>query len=329
MSGVQVNNGKAFEYACLESIYNLLSSAQEVIVEDTPQLETARRHFESAPPDLRNRFVMAANAATRVVVRLEPQLEYPDRNIPLFLSLQADSQGQLGDVRDVLCIRKQNEWEIGLSCKHNHRAVKHSRLSATIDFGFDWFGIPASQDYFRAVTPIFDELRSIRESSDATALWSNIDNKAEKYYAPVLNAFMEELLRLDKANPTTIPEKLIRYLIGKNDFYKVITDSARKTTRVEAINISGTLNRPSEGKQSIVNITRLNLPTRLHGADFKARSNDTIEIALDKGWAISMRLYNESSHIEPTFALEFDFASVPYGIHIQVEPWLGSELGAH
>jgi len=211
-----------------------------------------------------------------------------------------------------------------LSCKHNHRAVKHSRLSATIDFGSDWFGIPASQEYFKTVTPIFDKLRTIREKSSATALWSDIDDKADKYYAPVLRAFMEELCRLDAANPLTVPEKLIRYLIGKNDFYKVITDSARKTTRVEAINIAGTLNRPSGGKQSIVNIARLKLPTRLHGADFKARSNDTIEIACDEGWAVSMRVYNENSHIEPTFALLFDFVSVPYGLHIQVEPWLDS-----
>jgi hypothetical protein len=264
---------------------------------------------------------MAANAATRVVVRLEPQLEHPNRNIPLFLSLQADSQGQLGDVRDVLCIRKQNEWEIGLSCKHNHRAVKHSRLSATIDFGSDWFGIPASQEYFKTVTPIFDELRTIREKSSATALWSDIDDKADKYYAPVLRAFMEELCRLDAANPLTVPEKLIRYLIGKNDFYKVITDSSRKTTRVEAINIAGTLNRPSGGKQSIVNIARLKLPTRFYNVDFKTNSNTTIAVVCDEGWTVSMRIHNASSRVEPSLKFDVNLVSLPNTIHAQVEPW--------
>ena len=321
MSGIQVNNGKAFEYACLESIYNVLSSAQEVIVEDTPQLKTARRHFDSASSDLRRRFVAAANAATRVIMRLEPQLEHPDRNTPLFLSLQADYKGQLGDVRDILCIRKQNDWEIGLSCKHNHRAVKHSRLSATIDFGSDWFGITTSREYFKAVTPFFDELRAIRENSKATALWSSIDNKAEKYYTPVLSAFMEELCRLDKANPSIIPEKLIRYLIGKNDFYKVITDSARKTTRVEAINIAGTLNRPSKGTQSIVNIARLKLPTRFYNVDFKPGSNTTIEVVCDEGWTVSMRIHNASLRVEPSLKFDVNLVSLPNTIHAQVEPW--------
>lgn len=64
----------------------------------------------------------------RIIKRLEPQLTEPNGNEPLFLSLQADAEGIKGDVRDVLCIRKKNGWEIGLSCKHNHHAVKHSRL---------------------------------------------------------------------------------------------------------------------------------------------------------------------------------------------------------
>ena len=129
-----VQNGKAFEYACLRSLYESLSPAQEVFIEETPQLETARSFFEGSSNDFQGRFVKAANAATRVIIRLEPQLEFPANNIPLYLSIQADKQGQLGDVRDVLCIRRQNEWEIGLSCKHNHHAVKHNRLSAASIF---------------------------------------------------------------------------------------------------------------------------------------------------------------------------------------------------
>ena len=136
-----VKNGKAFEYACLKALYDSLSPSQDVTIESTPQLETAHECFLTSSNKYQDKFVRAAGAAARVIIQLEPQLEYPATNIPLYLSIQADAQGQLGDVRDVLCIRKQNEWEIGLSCKHNHHAVKHSRLSATIDFGHRWFGI--------------------------------------------------------------------------------------------------------------------------------------------------------------------------------------------
>lgn len=343
MSGIQTNNGKAFEYACLNAIFAKVLSESEVKlgisakpetarefwnatedvvqVERTPQLETAESYFCAASGDMRRNLICAANAAARVVIRLEPQILFPDKNKPLYLSLQTDAQGQLGDVRDVLCIRKQNEWEIGLSCKHNHHAVKHSRLSATIDFGREWFDIPCSYGYFNAITPLFEQLRSVREMSNGTALWSNIEDKNELYYIPVLIAFMDELRRLDSENPRVIPERLIRYLIGRNDFYKIITDDTHKTTRVEAINIYGTLNRPSEGKQSIVNVPRLRLPSQFYHIGFRKGSQTTIEVVCDEGWTVSMRIHNASSRVEPSLKFDVNLISLPSTIHAQVEPW--------
>jgi len=321
MSGIQTKYGKAFEYACLDSIFLSLSASQEIVVESTPQLDTARNYYLAVPSEHRESLDSAANASTRVVVRLEPQLENPDKNIPLYLSLQADSEGQAGDVRDVICIRKQNDWQIGLSCKHNHRAVKHSRLSATINFGHEWFGIPCSDSYFNAITPIFDELRTMRDSSNAKALWSDIEGKNERYYVPILSAFIDELRRLDKANPKVIPEKLIRYLIGRNDFYKIITDSRKKTTRVEAINIEGTLNRSSEGIKSRVNVPKLRLPREFYKVDFKPDSETTIIVGCDEGWGISMRIHNASSRIEPSLKFDVNLISVPNSMYAQDEPW--------
>ena len=318
---IQTQYGKAFEYACLHSLYSFLSADQDVMIESSPQVETAQRSFDSIPAELKHDLVKAASAATRVIVRLEPCLEYPDKNKPLFLSIQADSQGQAGDVRDVLCIRKQNAWEIGLSCKHNHRAVKHSRLSASIDFGAIWFNIPCSYEYFSTITPLFDQLRSVREESDATVLWSTIKNKNTRFYVPVLEAFMDELRRLDTEHPNIIPERLIQYLIGRNDFYKVITDDPHKITRVEAINMYGTLNRPSEGKQSIVGVSRLRLPKQFYHIDFKSGSKTTIEVVCDEGWTVSMRIHNASSKVEPSLKFDVNLISLPNTIHAQVEPW--------
>jgi hypothetical protein len=321
MSGIQSNNvnGKAFEYACVCSLQVALSRAQEVIIVPTPQLETAKNFFSGTPRNLKENFIKASDAATRVVLRLEPQIEYPDKNVPLYLSLQTDAQGQAGDVRDVLCIRKQNDWEVGLSCKHNHHAVKHSRLSSTIDFGAEWFGLACSRDYFNVITPLFEELRGIREST--AALWSDIEHKNERFYIPVLRAFMGELGRLDAANPNTIPERLIRYLVGRNDFYKVITDDDHKTTRIEGINLYGTLNRPSASRRSQVNVARLRLPTRFYHVDFKTESKTTIEVVCNEGWAVSMRIHSASLRVEPSLKFDVNLISLPNTIHAQVEPW--------
>ena len=156
VKGIQTSNGKAFEYACVDAIYRRLSCDQEVVIEDTPQLRTAKEFFDRAPETLKDNIIKAADAASRVIIRLEPQLTFPEDNSPLFLSLQTDAMGQMGDVRDVLCIRKQNGWEIGFSCKHNHHAVKHSRLSGTIDFGKEWFDIPCSYEYFIEVRRLYN-----------------------------------------------------------------------------------------------------------------------------------------------------------------------------
>lgn len=328
MPANQTSNGKAFEYACLKAIYDTLSPTLDMSIDDSPQYRTAKSFYDNLPLDEQKKYNKSAMAAIRVIVRLEPQLQHNNIDLPLYLSIQTDANGIAGDVRDVLCIRRQNNWQVGLSCKHNHHAVKHSRLSSTIDFGQDWFGFPCSEEYFSAVTPLFSQLEHLRDESKASgspALWSSVENKAQMYYIPILDAFLAELNRLATAHPD-VPSRLIHYLLGRYDFYKVITDDARKTTRIEAINIAGTLNRPFHEMRSIVNISPLSLPTRFYHTGFKQKpdgsfSDNTIEVVCDNGWAISMRIHNASSKIEPSLKFDVNLISLPSSVHAQVEPW--------
>lgn len=320
----QTELGKAFEYACAYAFYERYCSAQPVVLEKSSQLNTAKGFFDNVSIRTRNNLLSAAQAAVRIIERLEPQLKYGERNIPLILSLQSDAHGIAGDVRDVLCIRKQNAWQIGLSCKHNHHAVKHSRLSATIDFGKEWFGKECSPQYFEEVVPIFERLRNLRDRGYKTGnyvMWNEIENKFGDYYYPILTSFMDELKRLDKKYPGEIPKLLINYLIGKFDFYKVITDDAHRTTRIEAVNIAGTLNKPAGGRETIVNVPVLKLPSKFYHIDFKDGSQNTIEVVCDEGWTISMRLHNASSKVEPSLKFDVNLISLPSSIHAQVEPW--------
>lgn len=317
--------GKAYEYACLIALKKILShrTAGKITMVVSNAFQTAQNAFQKAKSlGLSGKLVSAANAAARVILQLEPQLEYG--NGDLFLIIQTDAQGIAGDVRDVVCIRDTNGWEIGISCKHNHHAVKHSRLSATIDFGKEWLEIPCSQQYFDDIVPIFNELREMRDDAIKNAqpvpLWNNIPNKATHYYIPVLQAFLDELSRLAITNPS-VPRKLIEYLLGKHDFYKVITDDRHKTTRVEAINIAGSLNQPANGHHSIVNVARLKLPTRIYHMGFVPNSDNKVEIVCDEGWTLTMRIHNASSKIEPSLKFDVQLISLPSSIHAQVEPW--------
>ena len=83
----------------------------------------------------------------------------------LQLEIVSDTQGQTGDVRDVLVIRSLQKWEVGISAKNNHRAVKHSRLSNDINFGEKWVCVPCSSNYFTEIKPIFDMLAKLRTAS--------------------------------------------------------------------------------------------------------------------------------------------------------------------
>ena len=323
-SGIQTTYGKAFEYACVIAMAEKLGGNQQVTIEESPQLNSAKSDFDSVNLEMQRSLLEAADASVRVIRRLEPQLWNANGNEPLFMSIQPDAAGIKGDVRDVLCIRKQNGWEIGLSCKHNHHAVKHSRLSDTIDFGKEWIGVPCSQKYFDKVVPLFNQLREYRDKSKAEGspmLWEQIENKAGVYYIPILKAFMEELQRIDTNSDINVPEALIRYLLGRYDFYKVITDDNNRTTRVEAINISGKLNTPSGKEKSIAKVPVLKMPTKFYHIGFKENSDNTIEVVCDEGWQISMRIHNASSRVEPSLKFDVQLVSFPSSVYTQTEPW--------
>lgn len=320
-SGNQTKTGKAFEYACAYVLFKKYNRFTMVTLVDSPQMKTAKSAFNSLPESEKKKYRQGAEAAIRIVDRLEPKLS--QTTSPMVISLQTDSKGIAGDVRDVLCIRG-SEWEIGLSCKHNHEAVKHSRLSDTIDFGYEWFGKSCSAEYFNDVRRIFTPLRKIRDDSrnaGSPALWSVIGDKEENCYVPILEAFMKELKRLDAQFPGEIPEKLIRYLIGTNDFYKVIMNDQRCFTQIESVNINGTLNQSDGKKKALIDVPLMKLPTKFYEIEFKDGSRNTIVVVCDHGWNVSMRIHNASSKVEPSLKFDVQLIAMPSSILTQIEPW--------
>lgn len=196
------------------------------------------------------------------LIDLEPRLSNGiSKDDILQLEIVSDKQGQLGDVRDVLAIRSIQKWEIGISAKNNHRAVKHSRLSNDINFGEKWLCISSSENYFSEIKPIFDELATLRTASKTTQKWSTLGNYHTSVYVPILNAFRKELLRLDNENNGLVAQRLVEYLIGNQDFYKVI--KGKNKVEIQAYNLHGTLNLPFQTIKPKLKMPRLKLPNRL------------------------------------------------------------------
>ena len=306
MSNVQ--NGKAFEYALaieyMSFVKNLGLTAE---LEETAPVQIARRYFESSPIEDRSRYLMASRSSIATMMKLETGFISP-KNIEdiLHIRIASDSEGEYGDVRDVIFSRPISRWELGFSAKNNNDAVKHSRLSSRIDFGEIWLGHKVSDHYWESITPIFQQLQCLKEQG---IKWKDIEKeKPTLVYIPVLNAFKEEVLRLAKEYHD-VPQRLILYLLGEKPFYKIIKDDISNMVIVKAFNIRGELNQTVNGNKPMYKTKEVYLPTRIVEFDYKVKNNgqrsgNTLNMILDYGWEISFRLHSASTFVEPS--LKFD-----------------------
>lgn len=307
----QTLTGKAFEYALLNEFFERLKIVTQVsIVENEPFLTAKNSYFTFSEKE-RSQYSLNASFAVNFLLDIEPRLSNQlDETDILELEIVSDRAGQFGDVRDVLAIRALQKWEIGISAKNNHRAVKHSRLSNDIDFGSKWLNIPCSNNYFSSIKPIFDNLVNLRTESKATQKWSSLGDYHSTVYLPVLNAFKEELIYLDRSNPGIVAQRLVEYLIGKRDYYKVI--KGKNKVEIQAYNLQGTLNLPFENIKPKAKVPKLKLPNRLIEVDFKENSKTTLLVTFNEGWQISFRIHNASSRIEPSLKFDINLVSSPH-----------------
>jgi len=303
----QVTNGKAFEYAVAIELQKRL----EIPVRSGPEVEICKNAFQSVDTKLSTALSAAAEVAVKHVLELEhSKLARATLNE---IWIATDDRGQHGDVRDVVV--ETSSGPIGISCKNNHAAFKHSRLSGKIDFvkkwGLDEAG--CSETYWSQVRPIFAELDTIRKQSDATARWGDLPDVASRFYWPILDAFENELTRLSNpSSPTaaSVSKNLVMYVVGQLDFYKVIRRSEYVT--IQGFNFNGTLSTDrTRGPSHVIGIDKLN------GGQYSKT------VRLNRGFTFNFRIHNASSRVEPSLKFDITAISLPptdiYLNHIRIE----------
>jgi hypothetical protein len=311
--------GKAFEYASVLAIVNLVSPIRPIRVVENRSLEIARkRYLEDISETERSEMVASATAGIDVILRMEPRI-LEDGSDPIEVSIQPDNVAKLGDVRDVLVIRRDISWEIGVSVKHNHEALKHSRLSEELDFGQHWLGLSTSSDYFDSIRPIFANLRDMQSKG---ITWRSIVRKKEDVYLPVLESFITELNQLYRAYGGDVTAGLIKYLLGSNgsDYYKLIHHNNHRT-RVIPFNLFGTLNQSSAFEPPKTSIPPIELPTRIIDLSLKENSKTTVILTMDRGWAISFRIHNASTIVEPSLKFDIQLIGQPANLFFLDVAW--------
>lgn len=306
MSTKSNDQGRAYEYAWIKTLYRALFELRNTRIVENSSLHANEKAWVLMDDDTKTTFMISAGAAINTILELEPRLLEKDDD-EVTLEFQKDGAGVQGDVRDIVIRRKEIAWEIGLSIKHNHDAVKHSRLSHKLDFGREWFGIPCSAEYWCAVSPIFDMLQTEKENGTR---WSEIDGKGQKVYVPLLQAFMDEINRAYQEDPK-MPRKMIEYLIGTEDYYKIISKDNKHLTLISSFNMHATLNKPSKNKISAITVPIVELPDRLVALEFKPNSDNTVEMYFNHGWQISFRIHNASSRVESSLKFDVQFIGMP------------------
>ncbi len=257
-------------------------------------------------------YALSAKAAICTIFALEPNMTEPGEDI-LSLYIQTDRQGTEADVRDIIVERKDIVWQIGLSIKHNHMAVKHSRISEFLDFGDKWYGVPCSEEYWDEVKPVFALLE---EEKRKRTYFRDLASKDERVYLPLLNAFAKEIAKQVEADKQ-IPRRLIKYLLSKYDFYKVISVDGKRVTTIQAFNMYGTLNRPSGTEKPSIKVPVIKLPTTLFYIGPKPDSKTTIVMCFDNGWQFSFRIHNAKDIVEPSLKFDIRIVGMPADINIK------------
>ncbi len=244
----QSRNGSAFEYAICNSLEASIDEwinrnhrgSKNIQVIRNERYEEISNHFFSLDNILRNQMVAAGKAGWRKILDMEPRLVNATTYDPIQIEVTTNAAGQVGDVRDILFIRRlsnsrrrrqqrsdlvadSNQWEIGISAKWNNEALKNSRLSSEIDFGRLWFDHPCTNQYWQDISVPMGYLESNRG-----LLFRELPRKTELVYVPTLEAFMAEILRLSNTHPD-VPRRLVEYLLGRYDFYQLIARQYRPT----------------------------------------------------------------------------------------------------
>ncbi|WP_300923947.1 HaeIII family restriction endonuclease [uncultured Duncaniella sp.] len=314
MSANSNNQGRAYEFICLQSLYSAIVAIRPVEIVRNSSYMAAKSAWASLDPNSQKLYELSAKSTIGVLFAMEPNIVEQTDDI-LKLYIQSDKHGEDADVRDIIIERSDIVWEVGLSIKHNHLAVKHSRLSKDIDFGEKWYGVKCSPQYWNDVNPVFSFLAEEKENG---TYFRDLRSKEDEVYVPLLEAFIKEISTAIEKD-ASVPRKLVEYLLSKYDFYKVISLDTQRITAIQSFNMYGTLNKASRVKKPEIVVPRIELPKELLYIGFKKSSKTTVLICFDNGWQFSFRIHNAEDKVNTSLKFDIRIVGMPTDISLTIK----------
>lgn len=170
MSSKSNNQGRAYEFICLLSLNEAIQAFRPSQIIKNSSYIAAANAWNILDLGQQQLYTLSVKSTIETIFAMEPNIVEGNDDI-LNLYIQNDQHGEEADVRDIIIERKDIRWEIGLSIKHNHMAVKHSRIAKALDFGSKWYDIPCSETYWDDVKPTFDFLEIGKVKVHILEIW--------------------------------------------------------------------------------------------------------------------------------------------------------------
>ena len=123
-------------------------------------------------------------------------------------------------------------------------------------------------------------------------------------YQPICEAVVKELQLQISSNPKSA-RNLFQYLLGFNDYYKIIKKDSKKQVIVEGFNFYKSLHK---------NIPHLPLPNKILKYEFIPNKFGIISkmiITFNEGWQIKFRIHNGDSEVKKSLKFDVTIVSRP------------------
>ncbi len=138
-------------------------------------------------------------------------------------------------------------------------------------------------------------------------LWRQLPPEDKKtIYWDILNAFADELSRVMEAAKGELGPQLIAYLIGRQDFYKVV--SRPRAVEIFGFNFFGTLS----------GTPRTRMPDSILRIDDKNGGTYSKTVRFSHGFTVNFRIHNASSRVEPSLKFDIKALAWPERLHRQI-----------
>lgn len=297
------DRGYGFEFACVDVGSRILNCSIDAGTQAWLDSKGIT-HFRALSGKEQQSMTKAAEKLFETLVQIEPWVDEGEVVIE-----RVRSKGGITDVRDILIKRVKNgvlKKEIGVSLKSNHDALKHQRISPKIDVGQKWLGVASEKHQLERVKSIFKEFKKYCNENDVERYSELEENTKDMLlYSPICQyvaGLFEEVFNGPNGREAT--QHFLRYLIGSEDFYKARANFKDRELIIDSFNIRGSLKK---GKM-------LKMPQRC--LDVEIQDSDRgypnkINVVLDNGWEINLRVHNASSRIETSLKWDSQLVGIP------------------